>query len=192
MITTPTKGITEMLTTRNIALAAALFALTACASSARQPEATKASGPSDAEIAAIVVAANSVDADMGDLAATRASSAEVRQFGKTMSTDHRAVNQAAGELVTRLKVTPTENAISRKLQTDGNAVRAELSNKTGIEFDRAYMTHEVEYHKAVIAAVDQVLIPNADNAELKQTIISVRPALVAHLEHAEKLLAGLK
>jgi putative membrane protein len=192
MITTPTKGITEMLTTRNIALAAALFALTACASSARQPEATKASGPSDAEIAAIVMAANSVDADMGDLAATRASSAEVRQFGKTMSTDHRAVNQAAGELVARLKVTPAENAISRKLQTDGNAVRAELSNKTGIEFDRAYMTHEVEYHKAVIAAVDQVLIPNADNAELKLTIISVRPALVAHLEHAEKLLAGLK
>jgi putative membrane protein len=181
-----------MFTNRNIALAAALFALTACASSAPQQEATKASGPSDAEIAAIVVAANAVDADMGDLAATRASNVEVRQFGKTMSTDHRAVNQAAGELVARLKVTPAENAISRKLQTDGSAVRAELSNKTGAEFDRAYMTHEVAYHKAVIAAVDQVLIPNADNAELKQTIVSVRPALVAHLEHAEKLLAGLK
>jgi putative membrane protein len=181
-----------MLSKTNVALAAALFALTACASSTPQQEAVKASGPSDAEIAAIVVAANAVDADMGDLAATRGSSAEVRQFGKTMSTDHRAVNQAAGELVARLKVTPVENAISRKLQTDGNAVRAELSNKTGSEFDRAYMTYEVEYHKAVIAAVDQVLSPNADNAELKQTIISVRPALVAHLEHAEKLLAGLK
>ena len=181
-----------MFSTRNIALAVAVFAAAACASSAPQQESAKASGPSDAEIAAIVVAANAVDADIGDLAATRGSSAEVRQFGKTMSTDHRAVNQAAGELVARLKVTPLDNAVSRKLQTDGAAVKAELSTKTGAEFDRAYIAHEVEYHKAVISAVDQILIPNADNAELKQTIISVRPALVAHLQHAEKLLEGLK
>jgi putative membrane protein len=181
-----------MLSIKNIALTAGLFLMAACASSAPQPEAIKASGPSDAEIAAIVVAANAVDADIGDLAATRASSESVRQFGKTMSTDHRAVNQAAGELVARLKVTPAENAISRKLQADGSAVRAELSKKSGAEFDRAYITHEVEYHKAVISAVDHVLIPNADNAELKQTIVSVRPALVAHLEHAQKLLEGLK
>lgn len=175
---------------RNAALAVALFAMTACASAQTAAD-TKASGPSDAEIAAIVVAANAVDADIGELAAARAASADVRQFGQTMVTDHRAVNQAAGELVARLKVAPIENAVSRKLRADGATVKAELNAKSGAEFDRAYLTHEVEYHKAVIAAVDQVLIPNADNAELKQTIVSVRPALVAHLEHAEKLLAGL-
>lgn len=176
---------------KNAILAVAFFGMTACASAQTAAD-TKASGPSDAEIAAIVVAANAVDADIGDLAAARAASADVRQFGQTMATDHRAVNQAAGELVARLQVTPVENAVSRKLRADGATVKAELNTKTGAEFDRAYLTHEVAYHKAVIDAVDQVLIPNADNAELKQTIVSVRPALVAHLEHAEKLLAGLQ
>ena len=159
---------------------------------AQGPTSEQASKLSDAEIAAIVVAANAVDADMGEWAAARAGSAEVKQFGKTMATDHRAVNQAAGELVAKLKVTPVENAVSQKLRADGAAVRAQLATKSGADFDRAYITHEIEYHKAVIAAVDDVLIPNATNAELKATIISVRPALVAHLQHAEKLLAGLE
>jgi putative membrane protein len=169
---------------------AGVLALVACAS-APEP-AMKAAPLGDAEIAAIVVAANAVDAETGDLAAARASDPAIKQFGKTMATDHRAVNAAAGELVARLKVTPAENAVSEKLKRDGAAFRGELAQKSGADFDRAYIAHEVEYHKAVIAAVDQVLIPNATNAELKQTIISVRPALVAHLEHAERLLAELK
>lgn len=170
--------------------AAFLVVLAACASA---PESTpsKSAGLNDAEIAAVVVAANAVDAETGDLAFERATSPQVRQFGKTMATDHRAVNQAAGELVARLNVTPVENPLSRKLRADGAAFRAELAARSGAAFDRAYVAHEVDYHKAVIAAVDQVLIPNATNAELKQTILSVRPALVAHLEHAEQLLKGL-
>ena len=69
---------------------------------------------------------------------------------------------------------------------------SEARERAADAFDRAYIAHEVDYHKAVIAAVDQLLIPTAANAELKQTLISVRPALVAHLEHAEHLLGGLK
>lgn len=176
----------------NMAVAAGMvLAMVACAS-AQETVTTKASGPTDAEIAAIVVAANEVDARIGELAAARASDPAVKQFGKTMSTDHRAVNKAAAELVGRLKVTPVENPVSQKLRADGTQVLNALSAKSGADFDRSYIEHEVEYHKAVIAAVDSVLIPNADNAELKQTIESVRPALVAHLESAQKLLAGLK
>ena len=179
--------------TQTLALAMAVAGLVGAGTAAAQgPASEKASKLNDAEIAAIVVAANAVDADMGEWAAARASSEAVKQFGKTMATDHRAVNQAAGELVGKLKVTPVENAVSQKLRADGAAVRAKLAAKSGAEFDRAYITHEIEYHKAVIAAVDDVLVPNSTNAELKATLISVRPALVAHLQHAEKLLAGMK
>ncbi len=157
-----------------------------------QNASTKAAALSDAEIAAIVVTANAVDAEIGDLAAERATNPAIKQFGKTMGIDHRAVNKAAGDLVAKLQVTPVENAVSKKLRADGDAFRAELAKKAGAEFDRAYIQHEVDYHKAVIAAVDDALIPSAKNAELKQTLIGVRPAFIAHLAHAEKLLAGLK
>jgi putative membrane protein len=173
-----------------ILLSALALAVTATAANAQQ--ATKASGPSDAEIAAIVVAANAIDAEIGDLAIKRGSTEAIRDFGKTMGIAHRAVNASAVELVTRLKVTPLDNDVSRKLQADAKAFTTELKKKKGKEFDRAYIQHEVDYHKAVIDAVDQLLIPSAQNEDLKNTLIGVRPAFVGHLEHAQHLLAEIK
>ena len=178
---------------RNAEVVALVTVSLALAGAARAVAQTaKAAGPNDAQIAAIVVAANAIDAEIGDLAVERAENPAVKQFGKTMGTDHRAVNQAAGELVAKLKVTPAENDVSKKLRADAAAFREQLLTKSGAEFDRAYIQHEVEYHQAVIDAVDKVLIPNASNAELKATIVGVRPALIAHLEHARKLQAELK
>lgn len=161
-----------------------------------EPQTTKAAAAApaltDAEIAAIVVAANGTDADMGEWAAAKTSNAAVKEFANTMMRDHRAVNEQAGALVSRLGVTPVASTLSAKLVQDGAAVRAELSGKAGAEFDRAYIDHEVGYHRAVIDAVDQVLLPATTNAELKAAIEGVRPALVAHLRHAEQLQTALR
>jgi len=45
-------------------------------------------GPSDAQIAHIVVTANQVDIDAGKLAESSGHSADVKAFGKRMVTDH--------------------------------------------------------------------------------------------------------
>jgi putative membrane protein len=101
------------------------------------------------------------------------------------------VNNAAVALVTRLGVTPEENDTSRGLTASGEQTRARLSELSGKAFDRAYADNEVAYHKLVIDALDNTLIPNAKNAELKETLIKVRPSFVAHLGHAEHLRASL-
>lgn len=146
---------------------------------------------SDAQIAAIVVAANQVDIDAGKFATDKASSAEVRQFAKTMVTDHTAVNQSAVDLVTKLKVTPEENDTSRSLKAGGEKNIVALRALHGKAFDKAYVDHEVAYHEQVIDALDKVLVPNAENAELKALLVKVRPAFIAHLEHAKHLQASL-
>ena len=151
-----------------------------------------AGGPTDPQIAAIVVTANQVDIDAGKLAETKASSTEVKEFGQRMVTDHTGVNKAATELVTKLKVTPEPNDTSKSLQKGGDANLANLKKLSGAAFDRAYVDHEVEYHQAVLDAVDHTLIPNAKNAELKALLVKVRPAFVEHLEHAKHLQSSLK
>ena len=60
----------------------------------------------------------------------------------------------------------------------------------GVAFDKAYIDHEVAYHELVLNAVDKTLIPGASNEELKALLVKVRPAFVAHLEHAKKLQAS--
>lgn len=145
------------------------------------------SGPTDPQIAAIVVVANQVDVDAGKLAQDKTGSKDVREFATLMVTDHTAVNKAASELVQKLKVTPEPNATSDSLQQGGDKNLAALKGLTGAAFDKAYVDHEVAYHETVIQALDTTLIPSAHNAELKALLIKVRPAFIAHLEHAKSL-----
>jgi putative membrane protein len=151
------------------------------------PVAAHAQTVTDPQIASIVVTANQVDIDAGNLAASKASNAEVKAFGKQMVTDHTGVNKQATELVTKLKVTPEDNATSRSLKSGGDDNLKQLRGLKGKAFDKAYVDHEVAYHQQVLDAIDKTLIPNAKNAELKALLVKVRPAFVAHLEHAKHL-----
>jgi putative membrane protein len=166
-----------------VAVAVALLAMPAFAQSTK---------PNDAQIAAIVVAANQVDVDAGKLAMKQSSDPEVKAFAEQMVTDHSAVNKQAAELVKKLNVTPEENELSKSLKADGEKTREKLRKLKGAEFDRAYIDNEVKYHKAVLDTIDKTLLPNAQNAELKALITKVRPVIETHLEHAQKLQASLK
>jgi len=143
--------------------------------------------PSDPQIAAIVVAANAVDVDAGELAKSKSANPAVVSFAQQMITDHTSVNQSAGALVTKLGVTPEENDSSRGLKDGGEKNLAKLKGLSGAAFDKAYVSHEVDYHVAVLGVIDTVLVPNASNAELKALIVKVRPTIAAHLEHARML-----
>jgi putative membrane protein len=154
-----------------------------------------AQSPNDAQIASIVVTANQVDVDAGKIAAAQAADPAVRAFGQQMVTDHNNVNKVAIELVSRLKVVPEDNATSRSLKSDGDKNLSTLRTVSGAAFDKAYVAYvdrEVAYHQQVLDALDKVLIPGAQNAELKALLIKVRPAFVAHLAHATHLQANLK
>jgi putative membrane protein len=148
-------------------------------------------GPNDAQIAAIVVVANQVDIDAGKLAQSKASNKEVKKFAETMVKDHTGVNKAASDLVTKLGVKPQENPTSNSLKDGGKQTLERLKKLKGAEFDKAYVDNEVGYHQAVLDAVDKTLIPSAKNQELRDLLIKVRPAFVAHLEHAKHLQASL-
>jgi putative membrane protein len=150
-----------------------------------------AEGVNDAQIASIVVTANQVDIDAGKLASSRATNSEVKSFGKLMVTDHTSVNKSAIDLVTKLNVTPEDNPTSQSLKADGEKNLAHLKTLKGAAFDKAYVDREVAYHQQVIDAVDKVLIPGATNEELKALLVKVRPAFVAHLEHAQRLQSSL-
>jgi putative membrane protein len=153
--------------------------------------AAQAAGPTDPQIAAIVVTANQVDIDAGKLALTKAKSPDVKSFAQLMITDHSGVNKSATELVSKLRVTPENNPTSQSLQKGGDNNLAALKKLSGSAFDRAYVDHEVAYHQAVLDAVDTTLIPSAQNAELKALLVKVRPAFVAHLDHAKHLQSEL-
>ena len=153
--------------------------------------ATWAQAPNDAQIAAIVVAANQVDIDAGRLAASKATNPDVKAYGQMMVTDHTGVNKQATDLVTKLGVKPEDNPTAQSLKSGGADNVKNLESLSGAAFDKAYIDHEITYHQNVLDAVDKTLIPNAQNAELKALLVKVRPAFAAHLAKATQIQASL-
>lgn len=146
----------------------------------------------DPEIASVAVTANQVDIDYAKIAEKKSKDAEVIKFAQTMAKDHQAVIDKAVALVTKLKVTPVDNAVSKSLKAGELKTTKLLNSKSGKAFDKAYIDNEVAYHKAVIETVENVLIKDATNKELKDLLISAVPLFKAHLAHAEMVQKNFK
>lgn len=140
---------------------------------------------SDPEIASVAVVANQIDISYAEIAIEKSKNKEIKEFATLMMTDHKAVIGQAVALVKKLGVTPKDNAVSQSLLSASEGTKKELKAKKGKDFDKAYIDNEVAYHKAVINAVKDLLIPQSKNVELKSLLQAVLPALESHLAHAE-------
>ena len=126
------------------------------------------------------------EVEHGKLAAQRATNAQVKQFAERMVQDHGKANDELKTIAGARGITPP-TTVERKHHRE----MEKLAKLKGADFDRAYVAQEVAYHQSVIDALDKTLVPNAKNAELKALLVKVRPAFVAHLEHARSLQGKL-
>ena len=175
---------------KTIALTITTAALAALTTIHAQTE-PAAAPPNDAQIAQIVLTADSVDVDYGNLAVKKTKNAQVKAFAETMIRDHTSVNNQATALAKKLGMTPEASDTSNSLKSDGEKEIAKLKAMHSAEFDKAYIDNEVTYHTSVIGALNTVLLPNAKNAELKALLESGKPIFESHLEHAKTLQNSL-
>lgn len=145
----------------------------------------------DTEIASVAVVANQIDIDYAKVALKRSKNKDILDFANRMIEDHNAVIQQAVALVEKLGVNPKDNAVSQSLLKQSKKTINTLKEVSKKDFDKAYIDNEVSYHKAVIDAVNDLLIPEANNTELKGLLEAVVPALEAHLEHAKMTQAKI-
>jgi putative membrane protein len=148
-------------------------------------------GPTDANIAAMLLAANNTDISYAELAPTRADRSDVKEFAQRMLTDHTGVNQAINTLLAQINLTPEDNIASLDMRDESATKRDIMRELSGHAFDSVYIANEVTYHTKLLKTIDSVLAPSARNPQLKQLIAGVRPAVAAHLEHAQRVQAAV-
>ena len=183
-----------MRTIPRMAAVAALAGFAACArfrAAANAPDPVPA-GPTDGNITAVLLAANNSDISYARLVPTHTAAPAITDFARRMIVDHSAVNTALEELVARTPIKPRENAESLAFRDESAAHRDALRALSGRQFDSAYIANEISYHSSVLAALDNALIPRVTDAQLRQILVSVRPAIAAHLTHAQRIAAALR
>ena len=146
---------------------------------------------SDANIVWILDAANLSDSAWGSIAATKGTSAQVREFGQRMMRDHHALRKQGQDLAKKLNLTPTPTADDSSQSVLQHANDMLNNTPKGKDFDKAYIDHEVEYHKAVLQTATTAM-GAAQNAELKNLIQKAAPLIQAHLDMAEKIQKSMK
>jgi putative membrane protein len=171
---------------------AATFGLLAGLLATGIPKAQAADGPNDLQIAGIVVTADNLDIEYGKIALAKAKDKAVREFAQRMVTDHQAVQLSVIALAEKLGVNAEDSPVRTSLREGSKAVFDKLNSLSGSEFDHYYIDNEVAYHKAVTDAVAAVLIPSAQNPELKAALVASQPLFLKHLEHARMVQAGGK
>lgn len=182
---------TNMQTLRKALTAAAAVAF-AVALHPVKVNAQGAGGPTDPQIVGIVTAADQIDINYAKLAMSKTRNKQIRDFAQQMITDHSSVQHSVNELAAKLNVTPVDSATSDALNSQAQQIVQKLQGLRGKAFEKAYIDNEVAYHQAVINATKTVLIPSAQNPELKSALEGAAPLFEGHLQHAERVQSAIE
>ncbi len=126
------------------------------------------------------------EVQMGNLALSKASSADVKAFGQRMVTDHSNANAELAQLATAKGV-----ALPTELAGEEQATMDRLSKLSGADFDKAYMKDMVEDHEKDVAEFDKASTTAMDG-DLKAWAAKTLPTLKEHLEHAKSVSSKLR
>ena len=140
----------------------------------------------DANIVYILDQANAGDSARGSLAATKGTSADVKQFGRLMAGEHHALRAEGIELAKKLGVTqqapPGDKSVS-----DARAEMARLkAMPRGKSWDKSYIAYEVNYHQGILQGAGG-LLDAAQGPQLKALLKESGAVVQKHLDHAKMI-----
>jgi putative membrane protein len=146
---------------------------------------------SSTDIAAIMTAANEGEIQEGQAAASRATSASVRDFANMMVSDHTSALNSAKSLFDREHIVAnSDNDIARQLRSGAQQTISALGTYNGASFDRAYMQSQVDAHQWLLTQLDNTFIPSS-RGELRSLLETQRATVAAHLDRARTIMGRM-
>ena len=150
------------------------------------PAAAPQGGLTDANIVALLDAANKADSSARALAAKKATNGEVKAFARLMMSEHHALRAAGQALAKQLGVEPKAPERDPLAPYVANEMKTLQSTAKGAEFDRVYIDNEVSVHQAVLDLANQARVIT-QTPQLKELIEKAIPVIRKHLDQATEL-----
>jgi putative membrane protein len=141
----------------------------------------------DAQIAHVALTANRLDSASSAAVLNRLTSEDVKGFARRMIREHGAMLDSIRALGTRKGMSPTGHELSATLE----GMAAQQLEGRGDAIDRAYMENEVTMHQQVLRVIDEVLLPRAQDAELRRLVERMRGSVAVHLRDGESIRSRL-
>jgi putative membrane protein len=150
------------------------------------PASPMAAAQGDSEFAVEAASGGLAEVELGKLAQTKGSNAEVKGFGEMMVKDHSKANEELKTIAEAKGITlpPAPGEAQQK-------VIADLTGKTGSDFDKNYIDAMVKDHKKDISLFEDAS-KSLKDPQLKAFVDKTLPTLKMHLSHCEAVQQKLK
>ena len=155
------------------------------------PAAATQGGMTDANIVALLDAANKGDSSGGALAAKKATNADVKAFAKLMMSEHHALRVQGQQLAKQLGVEPKPPEHDPLAPYVASEMKTLQSTPKGAEFDRTYIENEVSVHQAVLDLANQARV-TTQTPQLRDLIQKAIPIIRKHLDQAQSIQKKLE
>ncbi|WP_413288182.1 DUF4142 domain-containing protein [Bdellovibrio sp. HCB337] len=178
--------------TNNLFSSAIVLAIGLAVGAAQAADPAPPAAPlTDAQVLGLVGTANDAQINMGQVASTKGQNNDVKAFGAKMVVEHTAGNVKLKALEMKSKITREDSQASADLKKNTDAMTDSLKNAKDADFDKAFIDGQVKMHQDLLNALDQQLIPNAQNADVKAFLEELRTAVDTHLKEAQKIQTDL-
>ena len=145
-------------------------------------------GWTSASILAFANAANTAEIREGELAAKKATNAQVKSFARQLVTDHRAMVSDGKSLASRLNVTPdtADDDVRDVVKHSADNVK-DLTDKTaGPDWDKDWIDQQIKDHKDVLDKL-QDAAKNTTDPQLRATLEKATGKIQEHLTKAQDI-----
>ena len=146
----------------------------------------------DANIAAVASASNQDEIQTSRAELEKGENAGVKAFAQKMVDAHTAMETEMTQLLQSKSMTPQDNAQSTQMKQATQSALQMMQGMTGRGLDSAYVAHQVQAHQMTLQALDPMLIPNAQDPQVKAMLEKARPAVAQHLADAQKLQGTIR
>jgi putative membrane protein len=151
-----------------------------------QPNSTMEISEADAKFAVEAASGGMAEVELGKLAQTKATNAQVKDFGAMMVKDHAKANAEMKDLAGSKKI-----VLPNSLSNEDQKLKTRLASKSGADFDKAYVDAMVDDHKKDIKAFEEAR-HKVKYPEMQAFIDKTLPVLRMHLQAIQKIHAQLK
>lgn len=142
--------------------------------------------PSDGDFATKAAVGGMAEVELGQLALTKASNAQIKDFARMMVADHGKANEEL-KAIAKMKNISLPTALDEEHQKKMD----ELNKKMGNDFDKTYVSAMVDGHKKTLKLMQDEAKDGKD-ADLKAFALKTSPVVQSHLDMINKIQDSMK
>lgn len=139
------------------------------------------------QILEVTHTANEGEIAQARLAVSKSKDGRVQKLAAMMIHDHSDADAKGKALAAKDNLTLQPSPTSEALRADASDATTALQGEAGAGFDKGYVDTQIHEHQKVLDLIDQKLVPDVTNADVKAYLEDVRVSVAAHLEHARKV-----